>query len=55
MIHGPRPRPGILEIKPYVGGKAEVAGGLKAAKLSANETPIGASPKAIAALQGDRG
>ncbi len=52
MIHGPRPRPGILEIKPYVGGKAEVAGGLKAAKLSANETPLGASPKAVAAYKG---
>jgi histidinol-phosphate aminotransferase len=49
MISGPRPRPGILEIKPYVGGKAEVAGGSKAAKLSANETPLGASPKAVEA------
>lgn len=51
MISGPRPRPGILEIKPYVGGKAEVAGGRPAAKLSANETPLGASPKAIAAYK----
>jgi histidinol-phosphate aminotransferase len=51
MISGPRPRPGILEISPYVGGKAEVAGGIKAAKLSANETPLGASPKAVAAYR----
>ncbi len=46
---GPRPRPGILEISPYVGGKAEVAGGAPAIKLSANESAIGPSPKAIAA------
>ena len=46
-----RPRPGILEIEPYVGGKAEVAGIARAIKLSANESPLGPSPRAIAALQ----
>jgi histidinol-phosphate aminotransferase len=46
-----RPRPGILEIEPYVGGKAEVAGMARAVKLSANESPLGPSPRAIAALQ----
>jgi histidinol-phosphate aminotransferase len=46
-----RPRPGILEIEPYVGGKAEVAGIARAIKLSANESPLGPSPKAIAALR----
>jgi histidinol-phosphate aminotransferase len=46
-----RPRPGILEIEPYVGGKAEVAGSVRAIKLSANESPLGPSPRAIAALQ----
>jgi histidinol-phosphate aminotransferase len=46
-----RPRPGILEIEPYVGGKAEVAGIAQAVKLSANESPLGPSPRAIAALQ----
>jgi histidinol-phosphate aminotransferase len=51
MIQEPRPRPGILEIKPYVGGKAEVAEGGKAAKLSANETPLGPSAKAVAAYR----
>ena len=45
------PRPGILEIEPYVGGKAETAGGAPAIKLSANESPLGPSPKAVAALQ----
>jgi histidinol-phosphate aminotransferase len=46
-----RPRPGILEIEPYVGGKAEVAGPARAIKLSANESPLGPSPRAIAAVQ----
>ncbi|MGH6903924.1 MAG: histidinol-phosphate transaminase [Geminicoccaceae bacterium] len=46
-----RPRPGILEIEPYVGGKAEAAGGAPAIKLSANESPLGPSPKAVVALQ----
>ena len=46
-----RPRPGILEIEPYVGGKAEVAGIARAIKLSANESPLGPSPKAIDALR----
>ncbi|MGH6944869.1 MAG: histidinol-phosphate transaminase [Geminicoccaceae bacterium] len=46
-----RPRPGILEIEPYVGGKAEVAGAARIIKLSANESALGPSPKAIAALQ----
>jgi histidinol-phosphate aminotransferase len=46
-----RPRPGILEIEPYVGGKAEVAGIVRAIKLSANESPLGPSLRAIAALQ----
>jgi histidinol-phosphate aminotransferase len=46
-----RPRPGILEIEPYVGGKAEVAGVVRAVKLSANESPLGPSPRAIAAVQ----
>ena len=46
-----RPRTGILEIRPYVGGKAEVAGGTPAIKLSSNETPLGPSPKAAEAYR----
>jgi histidinol-phosphate aminotransferase len=46
-----RPRPGILEIEPYVGGKAEAPGGARAIKLSANESPLGPSPNAIAAVR----
>jgi histidinol-phosphate aminotransferase len=47
----PRPRPGILEIDPYVGGKAHVEGIARAIKLSANESALGPSPQAIAALR----
>ena len=47
----PRPRSGILEIKPYVGGKATAEGATRAIKLSANESALGPSPKAIEAMQ----
>ncbi|HEX5795369.1 MAG TPA: histidinol-phosphate transaminase [Geminicoccaceae bacterium] len=46
-----RPRPGILEIEPYVGGKSELAGAGRVIKLSANESALGPSPRAVAALQ----
>lgn len=45
------PRPGILDISPYVGGRAEVPGVAKTFKLSSNESALGASPKAIEAFQ----
>ena len=45
----PTPQPGILDIAPYLPGKSG-APGSKAVKLSANESPLGASPKAIAAF-----
>jgi histidinol-phosphate aminotransferase len=47
---GPRPRPGILEIQAYQGGKAETADARPAIKLSANESAIGPSPRAVAAF-----
>lgn len=47
---GPRPRPGILEISPYVGGKAEAGHG-PAIKLSANESALGPSPRAVDAYR----
>ena len=47
----PSPKPGIMEIKPYVGGKGARDDGANIAKLSANENALGASPKAIAAYQ----
>ena len=45
----PKPQPGILEIAPYKGGEAAVPGVTKVHKLSSNETPLGPSPKAMAA------
>ncbi len=48
----PVPNPGILEIAPYTPGKSPVPEpGRKVFKLSANETPLGPSPKAIAAYR----
>ena len=48
----PVPNPGILDIAPYTPGKSPVAEpGRKVFKLSANETPFGPSPKAIAAYK----
>ncbi len=45
----PQPRPGVLDIEPYVPGKSEAPGVARVFKLSSNETPLGPSPKAIAA------
>lgn len=47
----PTPKPGILDIEPYVPGESSVPGGMKPIKLSSNETPLGPSPKAIAAYR----
>ena len=47
----PQPQPGILNIAPYVPGKSQAAPGVTPIKLSANESPLGASPAALAALQ----
>src|ERR1700712_2733564 len=47
----PVPQPGILKIAPYVPGRSDAPDGVKLIKLSANESPLGASPKAIAALR----
>ncbi len=45
----PQPRPGVLDIDAYVPGKSSAPGVDKVYKLSSNETPLGPSPKAIAA------
>jgi len=50
-VTGPIARPGILDIEAYVPGESKAPGGIKPAKLSSNETPLGPSPKAIAAFQ----
>ncbi|MEP4033316.1 histidinol-phosphate transaminase [Roseibium polysiphoniae] len=46
----PLPRPGILDIAAYVPGKSKGSKGVTLHKLSSNETPLGASEKAIAAV-----
>ncbi len=47
----PQARPGVLDISPYVPGKSSAPGAVKVFKLSSNETPLGASPNAIAAYR----
>jgi histidinol-phosphate aminotransferase len=47
----PQPRPGVLAIDPYVPGRSTAPGGSRVFKLSSNETPLGPSPKAIAAYR----
>jgi len=47
----PTPRPGILDIAPYVPGRSKSTGGAKLHKLSSNETPLGASAAAIEAYR----
>ena len=48
----PEPRPGVLDIAPYVPGRSKAAGGARLHKLSSNETPLGPSPAAIEAYRG---
>ncbi|MDO9417456.1 histidinol-phosphate transaminase [Pararhizobium sp.] len=50
-LTSPSPRSGILDIAAYVPGKEHAPGVAKVYKLSSNETPLGASPNAIAAFQ----
>ncbi len=47
----PTPNPGVLAIAPYVPGKSTATGGTRLHKLSSNETPLGASPAAMAAYK----
>ena len=47
----PRPRPGILDIAPYVPGKDHAPGVARVHKLSSNETPLGPSPAAVEAFR----
>ncbi len=50
-INRPMPRPGILDIAPYIPGKSKATGGAKLHKLSSNETPLGPSPAALEAYR----
>ncbi len=45
------PKPGVLDIAPYVGGRATVSGVKNPIKLSSNESALGPSPKALEAYE----
>lgn len=47
----PLVRPGVMTITPYVPGRSVAPGARRVFKLSANETPLGASPKVIDVLR----
>src|SRR5262245_2677563 len=47
----PMPQPGITDIAPYTPGKSGAGRAGRVFKLSANETPLGPSPKAIDAFK----
>lgn len=47
----PVAQPGIMDIAPYVPGKSKASGGARVFKLSSNESPLGASPRSIAAFR----
>jgi histidinol-phosphate aminotransferase len=47
----PQPRPGILDIAPYVGGESALPGIARPIKLASNESALGPSPRAIAAFE----
>jgi histidinol-phosphate aminotransferase len=51
----PQPRPGVLDIEAYVPGESSAPGAAKIFKLSSNETPLGPSPRAIAAYKAAAG
>src|ERR1700687_1164896 len=50
-LAGPVPGPGILDIAPYVGGEAKLAGVERPIRLASNESALGPSPKAVAAYR----
>ena len=50
MNDRPVARASVLEIAPYIPGKADAAGGRAVHKLSSNETPLGPSAAAVEAF-----
>ncbi|HAA91352.1 MAG TPA: histidinol-phosphate transaminase [Rhodospirillaceae bacterium] len=50
-MSSPIPRPGVLDVAPYVGGLHSVDGVERVIVLASNETPLGASPNAIKAFR----
>ena len=51
MTEAPTAKPWISAIEAYVPGRAKAAPGVSLVKLSSNENPLGASPKAIEAMR----
>ncbi len=51
MTDLPTPKPGILDIAPYVGGKSRIEGVAEPMKLSSNENMLGAGQKAREAFE----
>jgi histidinol-phosphate aminotransferase len=51
MTDSIQPKPGILDIAPYVGGKSKIDGVAEPMKLSSNENALGAGEKAREAYQ----
>ena len=49
------PRPGVLDIEPYVGGESTIPGAARVIKLASNESALGPSPAAIEAYVELRG
>lgn len=47
----PEPKPGVMDIAAYVPGRESAPGAAKVWKLSSNETPLGASPRAVEAAR----
>jgi histidinol-phosphate aminotransferase len=45
------PKPGVLDIEPYVGGRAQIPGIAEVIKLSSNESALGASPASVSAFE----
>ena len=50
VMTGPTPKPWIAAIHAYVPGRSSAPGGKPLVKLSANENPLGSSPRAMDAL-----
>ncbi|MCC5977614.1 MAG: histidinol-phosphate transaminase [Salinarimonas sp.] len=51
MTARPLPRQGLMSIEAYAPGKSKAPAGVTVHKLSSNETPLGPSPKALAAAE----
>jgi histidinol-phosphate aminotransferase len=51
MTHAIQPKPGVLEIAPYVGGESRIEGVRDIVKLSSNENPFGPSEASKEAIR----